>query len=248
MKISKFISAFTLALLSLSAQATEIILNGGFESNAGNGQLYTGSTRSGVYTAATGWRMANSTSYTFLFASGTADTTGANGQYGNLSLWGPNNGSANGLPASSPNGGYFIASDSAFQQSAIQQTVTGLTPGNRYTLSFWWAGAQQSGFSGNTYDRWVVTLGSETHATTMTNLTSHGFTGWIHESFTYTATSTTELLSFLADGGPTGVPPFALLDGVSMQQATVPEPTTYGLLSIGLLGWLLAYKRRANRA
>src|SRR5271169_1058674 len=103
----------TAALLAVSLMAGEagqaradIITNGDFElTTNGNGQL-------GFNTNAVGWSMpANSSSYTFLFAPGTADTTGANGQYGFLGLWGPGNGSANGLPAASPTGGNFIAQD-----------------------------------------------------------------------------------------------------------------------------------------
>lgn len=203
-----------------TAGAANLVVNGDFESNGGPGQI-------GYNTAATGWNIdpAASSSYTFLFASGTADGPGANGQYGNLQLWGPGNGSANGLPASSPGAGYYIAQDPAFQTAAIQQTITGLTPGQKYNLSFYWGGAQQYGFTGPTFEGWQVSLGAQTFSTPTLNNASHGFTGWQSESFTYTATSASEVLSFFAVGGPPGVPPFAVLDGVSMVSA-VPEPST----------------------
>jgi hypothetical protein len=70
---------------------------------------------------------------------------------------------------------------------------------------------------------------------------NHGFSGWQLQTFDFTANSTSELLSFLAVGTPTGVPPFALLDGVSLTADTVgtesaPEPGSVVLLVGGLMG------------
>lgn len=214
-----FLTAAAGAALALgsaqTASAVNLVSNGDFESNTGNGQL-------GFNTTATAW---TTSGYNFLFAPGTADTTGASGVYGGLTLWGPGNGSVNGLPATSPSGGYYVAADGAFDVGAIQQNINGLTVGSRYTVSFFWAGAQQSGFTGPTTDNWTVSLGGNSQTTSTISLPSHGFSGWMSQSFTYTATSTSEVLSFLATGTPSGVPPFALLDGVSMV-AAVPEPST----------------------
>src|SRR5580658_3782800 len=97
--------------LTQMAQGRDLVANGGFEVNGGNGQL-------GFNTSAADWSVpAPSGSYTFLFAPGTADTSGANGEYGFLGLWGPGDGSPNGLPATSPNGGYYLATDPSFQNS-----------------------------------------------------------------------------------------------------------------------------------
>ena len=65
---------------------------------------------------------------------------------------------------------------------------------------------------------------------------SHGFSGWFSQSYTFTATSASEVLSFLAAGTPSGVPPFSLLADVSLEQAAVPEPASLALLGVGLLG------------
>ena len=216
-----------------TVQANNLVVNGGFETTTnGPGQL-------GFNTDATGWSVPDG-GYTFLFASGGADGPGATGQYGNLQLWGPQNGSANGLPANSPDGGNYIAQDPAFQLQPIQQTISGLTSGNVYDVSFYWGGAQQENFTGATWEGWQVSLGAESHTTpgdglnspgTISNL-NHGFTGWQHTTLEFTATSSSEVLSFLALGGPTGVPPFAVLDGVSMQ--AVPEPSSLALAALGL--------------
>ena len=231
------LAAVTLLVLTISLPgfASNLVVNGSFETNGGNGQVnYT--------TTLSGWSL-NNPSYTFVFGPGTADTTGANGQYGFLALWGPGNGSANGLPATSPDGGYYIAQDSDFQQNAIYQTINGLTAGQSYTVSFWWAAAQQYTFNGPNQSQWQVSLGTQTQSTAFASIPSHGFSGWMYQSFTYTATSSSEVLSFFANGSPP-VPPFALLDGVTLNaNSSVPEPGTITLMASGLMGAIGAVRR-----
>lgn len=221
-------STMVLLTWAISAQAgTNLVLNGDFESTTnGNGQM-------GYNTNATDW---TTSGYNFIYAPGTADTTGANGENGNVQLWGPGNGSNNGMPASSPTGGNFVAADGAYQVSAIQQMLTGLTPGASYTVGFWWAGAQQYGFTGATTEQWQVSFGSQQQSTAVLNNSSHGFTGWQYQTFTFTANSSSDLLSFLAVGTPAGVPPFSLLDGVSVELNQIPEPATWTVLISGLMG------------
>ena len=239
MKIASILALALAAAGVTPAFAVNLVQNGDFESNGGNGQV-------GVTTYATGWSVpADADSYTFLFAPGTADTSGASGQYGFLGLWGPGNGVANGLPATSPDGGYYIAQDSDFQQAAISQTINGLTPGESYTVSFWWAAAQQQNFYGDTASQWQVSLGADTQSTAFANIASQGFSGWMYQSFTYTATSSSEVLSFFANGGPP-VPPFALLDGVSLE-AAIPEPSTWAMLLTGFAGLGYSGLRAARR-
>jgi len=216
------------------AQAQDLVTNGSFEiTTSGNGQL-------GYNTTASGW---TTNGYNFIFAPGTADTTGATGQYGNLQLWGPGNGSDNGLTVS-PDGGNFVAADSAFGVEPIQQTITGLTVGADYTVGFWWADAQQYTYNGDTTDQWQVSLGSQTQSTAVVDDVSHGFSGWTYQTFTYAATSTSETLSFLAAGTPDGVPPFALLDGVTLY-ASAPEPSSC-ILVIGALATAAGVRRRSK--
>jgi hypothetical protein len=223
----------TLALATVvaSAHAGSIVVNGGFESTSQPGVSAQFGT--GYAQQVTDW---TTSGYNFVFTPGAADTTGATGQYGALHLWGPNNGGAasNHLPATSPNGGNYLAMDGAYEVEPVSQTLFGLTPGKAATVSFFYAGAQQSGYTGATTEQLIVSLGGQSFATPVLQNVDHGFTGWYSESFTFTPTSSSEVLSFLAVGTPNGEPPFTLLDGVSVSQT--PEPSSLALLITGLTG------------
>ncbi len=234
--------AFMAVGLTQKASA-DLVSNGGFEATSnGAGEL-------GVNTDVTGWSVGG-TSYSFLFPAGTADTTGANGVFGNVQLWGPGNGVANGLPATSPNGGNFVGNDGDFQQGPIFQTINGLTPGQLYTLSFFWGAAQQQGFTGASTEQWQVSLGSQTQSTPVASIPSQGFSGWISQTFGFTPTSSSEVLSFLAQGTPDGVPTFAVLDGVSLNSSlkstSAPDAASTCML-LGLAGSVVGYVARRRR-
>jgi len=233
-------AASALMLLVSSAQASNLALNGDFEQLLVPGASMEFGGRF-PFQQVTNW---TTDGYNFVFAPGSADTTGGAGEYGTVSLWGPNNGSSNGLPATSPTGGNFLAMDGAYAVDAVSQTINGLIPGQKATVSFYWAGAQQKGYNSATTEQFQVSLGSETQFTPVLDNLDHGFTGWNKETLDFVPTSTSEVLSFLAIGTPNGVPPFSLLDGVSVSVA--PEPATLGLLLIGV-GSFGAIRRRAKR-
>lgn len=222
------------------ARAVPVIVNGGFETTTMSvaSQMTT--------TNVTGW---STTGYNFLFFPGTATTSGAlSQQYGALILSGTlPSGASNGFPATSPDGGNFVGADGDYQVGAITQTVTGLTPGIQYAVSFLWGAAQQKGYTPATTEQWKVSLGNEMHATPVINNPSRGFSGWFAQSLTYTATSTSQVLSFLAAGTPSGAPPFALLDGVSI--TAVAEPASWMTLVVAMLSiiGLVNVRRRSSR-
>ena len=237
MRTSNLRLTFALLIFAASTQALQagnVIQNGDFESTSANpgGPFPAAVEGQFANTNVDGW---NANGYGFVFTPTGVDTTGSINEWGgNLTLWGPNNGSANGLSAS-PLGGNFLGLDGDYNKASISQTVSGLTIGNTYDVSFYWAAAQQYGFSGATTEHFDVSLGTETYSTTTVNLPDHGFSGWMQQTFTFTAQNTSDVLTFLAQGTPAGQPPFVLIDGVSMDVATVPEPSTLlmGVMAFG---------------
>jgi hypothetical protein len=242
------------AVMALAAPARQahagsnLVMNGDFEQFSSTTSAQVASPNATSAATLTSWTNAG---YTFLFTPGTAATTGAtNTEYGGtLCLWGPGScgGSvSNGLTATSPTGGNFIGSDGAYQQGAISQTITGLQAGQDYTLSFYWAAGQQQGYTGTTMDSWGVTFGNQTYSTQTITNPSQGFTPWVQQVFTFTATAASQTLAFLASGSPQGTPPFALLDGVVL--VATPEPATLGLFAAMLAGFMVMRRSSRRRA
>ena len=245
--LKSIVAVFALMLAaSPMAGAVDLISNGGFEMNGGVGQL-------GVGTSATNWSSSSGFPYNFIL-DGNADLSGFNASTGGspspLYLSGPDStpSSNNGF-GPSPDGGYFFGAQVGFQVGSLSQTVGGLTAGTDYELSFYWAEANLTGNSAPTTSAWSINFGSETGSTVGTSVASNGFNGWLSYTQTFTASSANQTLSFSPTGSGTGG--FALLDGVSMTEVTipVPEPSTYalGAIATGIMG-ILARRRKATRA
>jgi hypothetical protein len=247
------LSVIALSVVAFSAQATNLVVNGDFELYTGgygtaNSPSQLGDSGTGGYTKLTGWTVGPGSSglLSFLLNPANVDKTGSRDIRfnDNFILWGPNSGSTNGL-VGSPVGGYYVGLDAAqtYRGVGISQTISGLTAGNKYDVGFYWAAGQQYGFTGSTTEAVKVTFGSSSTTTATVNLASHGFQAWKREVFTFTATSASQVLNFLSQGGPDGLPPFVMLDGVSVN-ATVPTPNSYVLLGVGLLGLLALHKKQ----
>jgi len=245
-------SVIALASVGSSAAQANLVQNGDFNQFTINGTTpngQPGELGSGTgYTTLSDWTYLNPTkSYDFLFTSNSngtdADTTGSwnptgGGHGGYLKLWGTNDGGLDPITAS-PVGGNFLGVDPVYDNSSVlSQTLTGLTVGEQYTVSFYDAAAEQYPYTGASYDQWKVSLGNQTQLANYISLPSKSFSGWFKESLNFTATSTSEALSFLATGGPTFVqPPFVLLDGVSVTATDTPEPSSiFGLGAVMILG------------
>jgi len=207
------------------------------------------------------WSEGNGGGLVFVDAPGTA----SDGSY--LSVYGP-------FP-NSPAGGNFIEADgNPMYGSVIYEVISGLTVGKTYSLGFYQAGGQQTGFGGpgvTTTQQWVVSLGTEyltdtvgansgtysnadpTASTALTPLMTtpaQSYTPWQYVNVNLTADATTDVLSFLAwgDGGSTAnEPPIVFLSGINAgDPVPTPEPGTWAIFGAGLfaLWWL---RRNAKR-
>jgi len=147
----------------------------------------------------------------------------------------------------SPDGGNFVAEDgNAELNTSFSQQIAGLTPGQTYAVSFYQAASQQIGLSGATTEQWQVSLGAQTEDSALMHNPSESFTPWNLQTLDFTATSASEALTFLALGSPAGLPPVALLDGVSMTAVTAaPEPAYVAVAGFGFLGvWAIRRRRK----
>jgi hypothetical protein len=215
----------------------------------------------GVQQTVLGWETSG---YNFVMRPGDADTVGAASPFSsNVQLWGPGNGSANGLTIS-PTGGNYLMADGGYQNGPITQELHDLTPGQTYRLDFYWAAAQQYGYDGATTQGWTICFGtckfsfasapdgtgsfvnSQVSSTTPVNNADHGFVPWQFESMTFTAKASDQTLALLAYGSPIGQPPFALIDGLTLQP--VPEPSTWAMTVIGfaIIGSVVRRRRGAS--
>lgn len=238
-------------LLSLSAVAalsagaahasTNLVTNGNFDetTNGTNKQLSSSVNNDANRTTLTGWTSSNGNDggYNFVLDSSTATTKKS-------AIWLKSSFTA------SSDGGNFFASDQLYYPGTLSQTITGLTVGGIYTLTFDYALAQQVGFTGaNSDNYWQVSLGDSTQNSSALSIANGGFSGWTTATMTFTATSASEVLAFLAKGTSPGAPPFLLLDSVSLT-AAVPEPETWGMMlgGIGLIGFIARRRRAAVKA
>jgi PEP-CTERM motif len=272
------------AVVSMPAFAGNLVTNGSVEDNFGFGQFRQtlpgspgGQTGAAPGTNAPGWTVSGTNSsfpggYAFIFENGhsltnSVSSVGPFSQFGNpggsphLPLWA----GTHSVPNDSGEGTSFYGVDSTFQPSELTQEITGLTVGDKYTLTFDYAAAQQLSYNGNTIDDWVVMLGGQTIASTHLDLPSNQFSGWFTDTvtFTYEGIGTDPgLLSFVNNGmggcnsdfmgcapnnpAASGGPPFSLLDSVSL--SSVPEPSTWVMMLAGFAGHGYAGLRSRRRS
>jgi hypothetical protein len=227
------IAAAVLALAPVT-QAANLVVNGDFT------QLSNGVGEFDTNTTVAGW--SGNGGYNFVFTSADVGSTGA---YGGLALWDANNGGSNTWDGAAAGAGNFAAMDGDFGTAPISQLVSGLMVGKTYDLSFNYAFGQQQGYTGDTIQSLSYAIGSTTGSTRDYNVPSKGFTGWQQVILPFTATSTSETLSFLAHGN-LPIPPFAMVSNVSIPG--VPEPATWATMLIGVAGLGAVARRRRSAA
>jgi hypothetical protein len=236
---------------AVSASATtNLVVNGDFET----GYKFSTEFNTSYYPSdgPTGWTSETFYAFNLYLDNTTATTVGARTQYGS---------DRQDLAPSfvaSPTGGKFVALDGdSTNRGPLTQAITGLTTGLIYTVEFDWGASQLQNREGATTEQLLVGFGNASQLTAVVANPSQGFTGWFHEKFAFTADAPTQLLSFLSLGTPVGLPPIAVLDGVSVTEGgslttgggatgTVPEPATWGLMLAGFALVGASVRRRRN--
>ena len=241
--------ALALAVLSSLAASlaspahANLITNGGFVPNSNIGSAKSGYLGASNNTKLPGWETTADWTFpawvgqgiTKMWGSVVGDGTAVSTDL-DLANWGdadgfPNAGLnvANTTSVNSADGsGWFLAidGDQGFGNT-IKQTVNGLTPGHNYSLTFYQAGGQFAPDPDlDTSEWWTVSFGGSgpINSSTINVPAGAPVSPWQQQTMTFTASSASQTLSFLAQGLPAGGPPFALLSGVSLTDIT-PSPT-----------------------
>jgi hypothetical protein len=238
-------AATILALAPSAASASPLITNGSFAATSAtavvNGTTYGTSINN---TDLTGWSLGTCTSnctapasFDFLFLPNSY-ANGVDYQGTIIPMYSSG-------PGALVTGGVTynaIGVDAANATYALNQTVTNLTVGDTYFLTFYQASTQANGGAETTSftGHWAVSLGSQSLNSATMNNPYQGSTNWVQQTLAFTATSASETLSFLATSPSTGQPPFLLLADVSL---AVPEPDSLVMLAAGLGGLLLLRRR-----
>ena len=281
--------AASILLAFVPAARAGVLLNGNFTSTSGTfgtaggglntvnisgGADYTGGGSVANWVISDTGSSGSSTGLALLYYPGNQGSTSTNGygqtltgRFGNFSVYDPGNiagttPTGGAIPNTSPGGGNFIAADGASGYSlAIYQTLTSLTPGQAYSVSFWYAAAQQSGFTGSTTEGWQVSLENAAQLTQVAangtsiqdtptqpggGLAQGSFQAWAQDTVTFTATSTSQVLTFLSMGTPSGQPPMDFLSDVVL--TATPEPGSMGMIGLGLLSFAAVLRARRNKA
>jgi hypothetical protein len=184
----------------------------------------------------------------------------------------PTNPISNPIPGSN-----FVEADGNpdFENSFSYTQLSGLTKNQEYQISFWVAYGQQTGFTGDMTNQWIVGLGKQgsqftftsngngtdsyhysdpngsVTTTPLTSVKSGHFSGWSQVTVFLTADAPDDVLTFLAwgnNGSTINVPPIAFLDiGANGDVTATPEPASLSLMVIGMFG-VGAYRLRRRRA
>jgi hypothetical protein len=206
---TRFLALLAFSLIATFADdvAANSVTNGGFETPVIGGNFTTFALGS---TAITGWTVISGASDP---GSGSVDLLSG--------FQTPHSGAQSIDLDGSPGFGASFA-------GGISQTLTGLTPNANYTLDFFYSN-NPNGSSSSA----MVTVGNLSTIITHSG-SGFGTPNYTEATFTFTASSATQVLSFSSTDSASSVNGI-ILDDVSVNaSAAVPEPASLGMLLLGL--------------
>lgn len=149
-----------------------------------------------------------------------------------------------GTVVTAQHGNQYVELDShgSSSNSAMFQTVNGLSVGAEYLLSFWYQPRTSNGRNDNGIDVFVGEYLNEVVVLNIDDVVSTPGSDWTEYTYLFTATNTLMSMGFEAVGMQNTLGGF--IDNVSL--VAVPEPGTLALLGLGLAG--LGFVRRKVNA
>lgn len=189
-----------------------------------------------------------------LLVNGSFEDNGSNmyANYGSWQTYNSINGWTNTGYVEIQNNGLFgasaVAADGAnwleldsYSSYSISQGF-GASAGQSYTLSFAYAGRPDAPIYD---DAMLVSVNGVTTTFNSTASTVGQPLNWLNGSLTFTSTGA-DVISFIAQGPSDGLG--MLLDNVAVNTPAVPEPTSLGLVGLGLVALAGFAKSRSKRA
>ena len=234
------VAAAVIAAASPASAATNLVKNGDFQSTtttSANGNFQIDGTQ---YGTVANW--SGTGGYNLLMNASNATSASGNA-YGAYTSTGKEY--LNSAPAATAGNKFVVLDGDKSFNTAISQTIdtNGLVNGQQYTLAFDWATSSIASRQGAISAGVVASFNGQTFSTGEVAIPS---SIWSKASYSFTYNSSAgNVLSFLSNGTPTGLPPVALLDNVSLT-AAVPEPATWAMMLVGfgMVGATSRYRRR----
>lgn len=139
--------------------------------------------------------------------------------------------------------GWYLASDGDPAYSgSIKQTLSGLTAGSRYDVTFYQAAGQfdcylnannttctDGNYNQNTTNWWEVSFdGTTQNSSVISKGANDPVSAWQKQVLTFVAGGSTAVLEFMANGTPAAQPPVALLSAITVELNGGGSPPTPG--------------------
>ena len=204
------------AVAASSSVAAPTILNGSFEIGASGNSIL------------------NNGGFVTVFAGNSTTIAGWTVTYGSVDWVGAYWQAENGIASIDLSGN---------SEGKITQTITGLTKGDEYQISFWLAGNPDGGPATKTGTIAVAANGTAYDFAYPVSAQSHTEMDWVQETLDFTATGKTTTLTFASATNSAYGP---VIDNVGI--VPIPEASTWALMLLGFAGVGFAGYRASRKS